>query len=998
MKTRHLSLIIGVLSLTICSAVTATTGQIQGIVTDVDGALMADVTITVSSPNMQGERQFITSDSGRYRFIGLPPGIYELRFEADTMRTLVRRNIHVFLNGVATVSPVMQSGSPDDIVYITKPTGLLDISNSSSSIVVESNFTDRLPGTANTSYYPHMSPFVTGGDNARVGGASFTDNSWNFDGFDTTDPATSQRGSELPAEAIEQVNIQSGGFKAEHGHALGGIFQAVTRSGSNQFQGSFRWKRIDTDNRSGSKHEEWRQKLRDYLIDEYAITLSGPIIQDKLWFMIAYGLSITDGETESISFYGPRPRDPNDWTRINTDILGHMPYIKLTFQPVPEHTFVLNVSSEKTEHKNRMGDPSTTPEARGSLEYGGPLTGLEWIWHKQYNLVFVTRLGSSQVYYYNKPADGDRNTPAFYDSLYIQRYNNYSVWHTDKRNRIQLASDVTYHMDDWFGSHQWKAGFEYQNLEQELVNEFPGGAQYRITQVPVGDRSNPDYYTGTEATRTLTLHSGPATVSADYYALYLQNDWSVTDTITLNLGLRYDTITYKNNDGDSRVPAWRWGQWTADSYLTPDGDVRYHAPMKLDNMIAPRVGVVWDVFGSGKTALKAFYGRYYNPFNLQLPMMFQPFDADVRATATQEYTGPEWSDRNRDGIPDEDFFFDDANWRTTEQTEPGDWNLIDPNLSAEYTDEFLIGIEHEVFPNVTIGASLMNRRTRNMIEDVGLFVDEDGNVVWTWKGGIKDDFSGLDPNKNFDPRAPHRSHESDYAKHLFWVTNVPDAKRDYYGYTLTARARRNAWNVEASYTYSRAEGTHTDRHEGSGGVAMFSSAFDTWATSQNMYGELPWSCRHYLKIAATYDVDLTDWYRMTFGFQGFYRSGYYISARSRPPYTYDPDNPVNDINDPGTWTGLPPYRGYYGYFPNGRGGYELPSFNTWNLSWQNTVSFGQYGALTFIFDMHNVTNNQGVLGQYDIYEPDRPGTGWPFGMDNAWAWPREYHLAVKYSF
>jgi hypothetical protein len=282
-----------------------------------------------------------------------------------------------------------------------------------------------------------------------------------------------------------------------------------------------------------------------------------------------------------------------------------------------------------------------------------------------------------------------------------------------------------------------------------------------------------------------------------------------------------------------------------------------------------------------------------------------------------------------------------------------------------------------------------------MIEDVGLFVDEDGNVVWTWKGGIKDDFSGLDPNRNFDPRAPTHQREGYYAKHLYWITNVPGAKRDYYGYTLMARARRNAWNVETSYTYSRAEGTHTDRHEGSSGIVMFSSAFDSWGTSQNMYGELPWSCRHYFKISATYDLDLTDWYQMSFGINGFFRSGYHFSKRMRPPYTYDPDDPDNDINDPDTWTARPPYNSYYGYFPEGRGGYELPSFNTWNISWQNTVLFGQYGALTFIFDMHNVTNNQGVLNQVDFYDPYKP---FMFRLDNTWAQPREYHLAVKYLF
>ncbi len=558
MKTHHIISMIAVLSVVMSSAVVATTGQIHGIVTNVEKAPMAHVTITVSSPNMQGVRHYVTLDSGRYRFIGLPPGIYELRFEADTMRTLVRRNIHVFLSRTTTVSPVMQSGSPGDIVYITEPTGLLDISNSSSSIVVEGDFTNRLPGTANTSYYPSMSPFVTGADNARVGGASFTDNSWNFDGFDTTDPANSQRGSELPPEAIEQVNIQSGGFKAEHGHALGGIFQAVTRSGSNRFRGSVRWKRIDSDNRSHDKHEPYyRRTLPDYLIDEYAVTFSGPIIQDKLWFLIVYGLNITDGETESIGFYRADSRNPDHMVTVNQDTRTHFPFVKLTFRPVPEHRFVANVLDTNVEYPNRLGNSSFTSEARGSIEIQQPLTGLEWTWHQRSNLIFETRLGYSRSQQSTKPADGDRNTPAFYDGQY---YNNYDRWVEDKRSRVQLNSSVTYFTDDLMGEHIWKAGFEYQKLTHEMSHEIPGGASYRIRQIPVGDPSDPDYYTGTVATRTMTLHSGPATVSADYYALYLQNDWSVTDTVTLNLGLRYDTITYKttmvipecrHGDGDS---------------------------------------------------------------------------------------------------------------------------------------------------------------------------------------------------------------------------------------------------------------------------------------------------------------------------------------------------------------------------------------------------------------------------------------------------------------
>ena len=464
----------------------------------------------------------------------------------------------------------------------------------------------------------------------------------------------------------------------------------------------------------------------------------------------------------------------------------------------------------------------------------------------------------------------------------------------------------------------------------------------------------------------------------------------------MNLGIRYETVTFKNQKGDTKAPAWNWGNWTRDSYMNDDGSFKGMADLKLDNMLAPRLGFAWDVFGDGKTSVHAFYGRFYNPFDLQLPGMFQPFEADLYARRGQEYTGPEWTDGNKDGIPDEDFFFDDANWTTTSEDEPDDTNLLDPDISAEYTDEFLVGIQQEVMPNFMVGFSITNRRTRNMIEDTGLFLDEDGNVVWTFRGGIKDDFSGLDPAKKYDPREPLPSQKNpDYAKHIYWVTNVEENKRDYTGYELTARARKDNWNLQASYTYSKAEGTTIDAQEGYSGIAQFSGQFDTYQTSQNLFGELPWSCRHYLKVAATYFFNITDWYEMSFGLNAFYRSGYHYSKRQTPMETYDPEDPSNDINDRSTWTARPPYDSYAWTFPDGRGGYQLPGYQTFDISWQNSFKFGRYGALTFIVDVNNVANYQGLLARADTFNPKKPHL---FNTDTGWGSPRDFVFMLKYSF
>ncbi|MCD4655672.1 TonB-dependent receptor, partial [bacterium] len=769
----------------------------------------------------------------------------------------------------------------------------------------------------------------------------------------------------------------------------------VTKSGGNEFHGVFRLKYMTSDWKEDYEHPLAGTTEFDYW--EPTVTFEGPIIRDKLWFMVSYNYSNLEGTKKVLGFYGADYSNPDELVSINADREFLLPYAKLTFQPNQDHKFVVNYSGEEATLNNRTGDELTdTPEVFNSQEQGGPFYSFEWTWLTSPNLYFIARVGSTFGILDNVPftkTGTDHRDASFYDTFEAQTYNNSPSWSEEERNRFQLSFTASYFVDEMMGQHEFKTGMEYHDFEHVEFNQKPGGASYIITQNPVGDPDNPDSYFGDDATREMFINPGSAESSGEYYSFYIQDDWAITDSITLNLGLRYELAEYFNNDGDTDMPAWTWGNFAASEFKNPDGSYKETAPMKFDDMLAPRIGFNWDVFGNGKTALHAFYGRFYNPFDLSLPgLMFQPFSADNTATRNQQYTGPQWTDMDKDGIPDEDFFFDDANWETTSEAEEGDWNLIDPNLESEYTDEIAIGIEHEIMENFSLGVAYTHRETNDMVEDTGIFVDEDGNIVWTYLGGVKDDFSGLDPNKKFDPR----DDGSDFAKHLYYITNAEGNVREYDGLEINARARRDSWDLQASYTIAKAEGSVIENQEGGGsGVAQFSGQYDTYQTTDNLFGELPWSCRHYVKIAGSYHFDVTDFYEMSFGVNAFWRSGYHYSKRMKPADTYDPDDPANDINDPSTWTGRPPYRMWSWSFPEGRGGYELPSFYTIDISWQNTIKFGRFGAATLIFDIENITDHQAIIAEAEDFNPRKPDL---FGNATHWSGPRDYRVSLKYSF
>jgi TonB dependent receptor-like, beta-barrel/Carboxypeptidase regulatory-like domain len=958
------------------------TGMISGIITDQNSQPMPDATVMIESTLFDSVRTFQTGQEGFYWFSECIPGEYVVTVKLDGHSTYIQQGVLVDPGSSLTLNMALTGGSGTQHAVNGK-TVCIDTRNATIKTVMKRDFLKRLPNSDSLVYSFSIPGSISGESSVNISGGARVDNSYFFDGIEVTDPVTSLYVLDLNTDAVDAVVIQKAGFKAEYGRQMGGIIEVGTRTPGNEYHGVLRLKYEDEDWRSDYDNPG---AVETYDYWKYTGTVEGPILKDKLWFLVSFNYFSRESTKYTIAYYGADYQNYSDLVKLPADRTYQLPMVSLFYQLNAAHRLTFHYSGEDYEYDNYGGDPEySTPETWMKREQGGATYGLDWTWLVHDRLSFVVQAGVSESYLDYVPQNGDRDSLPFFDRYYYQHYNNADSWDEEDRDRRQISITGDYLVEDLAGNHHFKAGIEKQDLELDMKHVIPGGASYYVDNNP----NDPDSWM--DAERTLSIFDGSSGESSDYWAVFLQDDWQIRNNLTLNLGLRFEMIEYENGAGNSSVPAWGWGDFRRDSYLNTDGTYKHYTDMEFTNMISPRLGVAWDITKDQVNVLKASIGRYYNVFDLSLVGLFQPWTEDVYATRTQFYIGPEWHDADGNGIPDEDYFYDDGNWQTGFEDTATDWNLLDPDIKPEYTDEFSLSYERQIEEHLVAGIAYTYRKTEDVIEDAGLFVDSDGNIVWTYRGGVKDDLSGLDPGKKYDPR----SDGTDYDKHLFYVTNVEDAEREYNGLELNLKGQWKHFDLLASYTLSKSEGSVTDSSGGYTGVAQFSGAYDTYAVSQNLYGELPWSNRHFIKIAGATHWDLTDWYEISLGVNWFYRSGNHYSKRTTPPKTYDPDDPDNIREEPDTWTGRPPYRSYAWYYPEGRGTYDLPGLALMDISLQNTFKFSKWGALTVIFDVENLFDNQGIISENDTYIGQKAHL---FGQANDWESPRTWRLSFIYTF
>jgi len=688
----------------------SSTGTIQGRVADAQGAVLPGVTVTATSPSALGAQTAVTSETGNYRFPALPPGQYELTFELAGFNSLKRSGISISLGFTATVNVELALATLQETVTVSGASPVID----TTSTRVQQNFKmeqlQSIPNGRDMWALLAVTPAVmmnrvdVGGNRAgtQQGYAAYGQTGQVrvlIEGINTTE-GTGGAGFYFDYASLEEAFLGTSGQSAEMPNP-GVQSQFIARSGSNNLQAEYH---IDWYNNSlqGSNLPDSylaptafnNSPIRAHSneIDRYYdhdINLGGPIAKDKLWFFGTYRRQFNAVAQPSFKF--DKTFDTLLWNAVG----------KTTYQMNPKNKLIGYYQWGQKEQPNRLPDSAytylspeqTLAQLSGSWVYKG-----EWNSTVSDKVYLEARYGDFGYYF---PLT--TNSPANFftqDTGALLMEGAHQKQQLDRdRKQYNLAS--TYFLDTAKGSHTFKMGAELLKERSWEGYESRRGGDSNIelrfnngnaTQVIFGIPTASCKVGSLSAHDCLTAQAALTTVG-----LFLTDTWAI-GKMTVNAGVRYDR--YNGWLPEQQQLGATTGPVTVAAKTFAQND------LFTWNSVAPRIGVVYDLFGTGKTVIKANYGLYWHNPGVTIPGNSNPNTASKSATYT-------WTDLNGD-----------RRWQNGEQaavatTADLEGSIkIDPNIKDPYTHEVSAWVEQQLSSTMGVRAGFVYKTEDDLIAQI----------------------------------------------------------------------------------------------------------------------------------------------------------------------------------------------------------------------------------------------------------------------------------------
>jgi hypothetical protein len=778
------------------------------------GSPLPGATVTISSPALQGVRTTNSDVNGNYNFVGLPPGQYTVRFDMESMQS-VTRTVPLTLGGTARADADLKLTAVAENITVTATSPAVlettEVQSNMQQTVINKLPTNRtptgvallMPGTAATG--PRAAIVISG--------ATADQNLITVDGANIQENLRGQQHALFIEDAIQETTVLTGNISAEYGRFEGGVVNSITKSGGNDFHGSYR----DTlTNASWTRTTPFPGDIRaaSQLNHSHEATFGGRILRDKLWFFASGRQAKTNGPQAFASAGGPTQQFTND--NVDKRLEG-----KLTAQITAKHNLVgTYLKSPFTQTNNcQLGcfeqqalDPSIT-QANDFItgHYNGVLTN-NWLVEALYSRKTFTFIGfggdnrdpvAGSPLLVITPAGalaGDANAPYFC-----------GVCDQETRNNHELEFKSSYFFaSKALGTHNIVGGYDkwaetrlsnnFQSPTNNVLNTYTSGFERDPVTGTAFFSLVPDVdYLANYPILTPSLGSNLASNS-----LFINDKWALNNHLNFNLGARYDANESENS---------------------------LHAKISNDHKISPRLGVNYDVLGNGRIRLNAGYSVYVGRLAEGVTSASSP--AGSPASFYYAYEGPElhhltsaqysaafysWLN-SVGGIANLSPFFVSI---------PGAGSVIRGSLASPNAREFSFGGGAQIGTNGYVRADYIDRRFQDF------YVNQR-------------DLSTGQVTINGRPTD------------LTVITNSNVPQKTYKAVQMQAQYRLfDRLQLGGNYTYSKLRGNTVGENAGSGPIAegfstTFYPEFQNFARNAPI-GFLPADQTHKVRAWASYDL------------------------------------------------------------------------------------------------------------------------------------------------
>jgi hypothetical protein len=930
-------------------------GDIYGTVVLADGSKVPGVLVTITGDKI-GKLTTISSERGNFRFITLPPGLYELRFELEGFKTVLRKNVDLSLGKTVTLNILMETTTIQEEVTVTEKVGIIDTRKTQVGInvskeMVESIPTARNPWTVLTAVPGIMIDRVDVGgadsgqqSNFMAGGGEQDDTVWNVDGANVTDPSAIGAAPayyNINSYAELQVTLGANDITAQTG---GVQLNFVTKRAGNKTTGDFHlyvedeaWEMTQTPTQY--MDEEGYVVPGIFRLYQYGINLGGPIIKDKVWWFGSWAIQDIHKRTESTA---------EDATWL---VSG---YGKFNFQ-LGNTSGDFHLSYDAKKKWGRAWLSAAQQDSNSLWDQDGP----GYLFYGGLSHVFGELMLNVKAIYtdggFSLESKGSELNPVTgneegNEMKIIDGWNaaEGSAWnYTTNRNSLNLSLDGNYFLEGALGGdHEIRFGVDYYTADTTTLSLTPN---QRISYVYRDDPS--DNYLRIQPNYVVD-------VNFKRLSAYIQ-DTITFGKLTASIGLRYDKEQGRVNP--FQQPYFTWYEPDSPHHnervfasQINDLDVSEFKVPAAWELISPRISLTYDITGDGKNVVKLSAGRYMSQSGNNLAGNYVPY----------RYGYAAWTDYNHDEIPQYnelgDLFWDDLFVQVDPVT---DMNKVSysSDYNTPYLDELTLMFEKALTDDLAVSITGFYKRRHNLSQDI----DSRGEVLYVNKGmmadgSIEDKSNWVQIDDTVVGGTTVPTFEQLETPIGLYYYNLKDAYTRYLGlqFVMTKKLSKN-WMANFSFTYQDWKRFYDENETlNMNNFNFFNESTVAPATTGSGLRDI-W-------VNSTWLVKFTGMYQLPYGinFTGFFQ------ARDGNPQPLRRKLTLS-------------HGGQYMYQGDKKVGDErLPTFWMLNLGLEKTLKISDTVTATLVLDWYNATNNQIEL-KYNLGIGEDPEDPEPVMWTNA---------------